>query len=111
MSQVGSASRKAVDGQIAKGLVAQAVDGVKRGRRNAHHIAWIEQAFLAVFTDDQAALASQDIKDLLHIGVLVGRWLDRTFETGIFFSGSLIFLGVTFGCYLAWQRVNRESAG
>lgn len=42
------------------------------------------------------------------IGVLVGRWLDSTFETGIFFSGSLIFLGITLGCYLAWQRVNRE---
>lgn len=42
------------------------------------------------------------------LGVLVGRWLDRTFETGIFFTGSLIFLGVSFGCYLAWQRVNRE---
>jgi ATP synthase protein I len=42
------------------------------------------------------------------IGVLVGRWLDRRFETDIFFSGALIFLGVTIGCYLAWQRVNKE---
>jgi ATP synthase protein I len=42
------------------------------------------------------------------IGVLVGRWLDRRFDTDIFFSGALIFLGVAFGCYLAWQRVNKE---
>lgn len=42
------------------------------------------------------------------IGVLVGRWLDRMFETDIFFSGALIFLGVSFGCYLAWQRVSKE---
>jgi ATP synthase protein I len=42
------------------------------------------------------------------IGVLVGRWLDRRFETDIFFSGALIFLGITIGCYLAWQRVNKE---
>lgn len=42
------------------------------------------------------------------LGVLVGRWLDSTFETGIYFTGSLIFLGICFGCYLAWQRVNRE---
>lgn len=42
------------------------------------------------------------------LGVLAGRWLDRTFESGIFFSGALIFLGVAFGCYLAWQRVNKE---
>jgi ATP synthase protein I len=42
------------------------------------------------------------------IGVLLGRWLDRTFDTGIFFSGACIFLGVSVGCYLAWQRVNKE---
>ena len=42
------------------------------------------------------------------LGVLIGRWLDSTFQTSVFFSGSLIFLGVVLGCYLAWQRVNKE---
>lgn len=42
------------------------------------------------------------------LGVLIGRWLDGLFETGIFFSGALVFLGITLGCYLAWQRVNKE---
>jgi len=42
------------------------------------------------------------------IGILVGRWLDRTFETGIFFSGAFIFLGVVFGAWLAWQRIHKE---
>lgn len=42
------------------------------------------------------------------LGVLIGRWLDSTFETGIFFTGAFIFLGVTIGCYLAWQRINKE---
>lgn len=42
------------------------------------------------------------------LGVLVGRWLDGLFETGIFFTGALIFLGITIGCYLAWQRVGKE---
>lgn len=42
------------------------------------------------------------------LGVLVGRWLDRLFDTGIFFSGALIFLGIAAGCCLAWQRINRE---
>lgn len=41
------------------------------------------------------------------LGVLIGRWLDRAFQTGIFFSGALIVLGITIGCYLAWQRVNK----
>jgi len=42
------------------------------------------------------------------LGVLAGRWLDRTYDTGIFWTGSLIFAGVALGCYLAWQRVNKE---
>lgn len=42
------------------------------------------------------------------LGVLIGRWLDHTFETGIMFSGALIFLGVVLGSYLAWQRIEKE---
>ena len=42
------------------------------------------------------------------LGVLIGRWLDGLFDTGIFFSGALIFLGITMGCYLAWQRIIKE---
>ena len=42
------------------------------------------------------------------LGVLLGRWLDSHFETGVFFSGALIFLGIAIGCTLAWQRVNKE---
>jgi len=42
------------------------------------------------------------------LGILIGRWLDRIFETGIFFSGALIFLGVVLGAYLAWQRIHKE---
>ena len=41
------------------------------------------------------------------LGVLIGRWLDHSFGTGIFFSGACIFLGVSFGGYLAWQRMNK----
>lgn len=39
------------------------------------------------------------------LGVLAGRWLDQHFGTGVFFSGALIFLGVTVGGFLAWQKV------
>jgi len=42
------------------------------------------------------------------LGILIGRWLDDRFETGIFFSGALVFLGISLGCYLAWQRVSKE---
>tara|TARA_Y100000813_G_scaffold194490_1_gene174938 strand:- start:164 stop:466 length:303 start_codon:yes stop_codon:yes gene_type:complete len=42
------------------------------------------------------------------IGVLAGRWLDEKFSSGIFYTAALIFVGVAAGCYLAWQRVNKE---
>lgn len=42
------------------------------------------------------------------LGVLIGRALDARFDTGIFFSGAFIFLGVALGSWLAWQRVNKE---
>ena len=42
------------------------------------------------------------------LGVLAGDWLDERFGTGIMFSGALIFLGVSLGCYLAWQRITKD---
>ncbi len=42
------------------------------------------------------------------VGVLIGRWLDVHFATGIFWRGALIMLGAAFGGYLAWQRIERE---
>ena len=42
------------------------------------------------------------------LGVLLGRWLDIYFESGIFWSGALIVLGAAVGSYLAWQRVMEE---
>ena len=42
------------------------------------------------------------------LGVLLGRWLDDIFATGILFSAALIFLGVTMGGYLVWQRIKKE---
>jgi ATP synthase protein I len=42
------------------------------------------------------------------IGVFVGRWLDGRFDTGIQFTGALIFVGICFGCYLAWHRIVKE---
>jgi ATP synthase protein I len=41
-------------------------------------------------------------------GIFLGRWLDRSFDMGITFTGALIFLGVVLGSYLAWQRIRSE---
>lgn len=39
------------------------------------------------------------------LGALIGRWLDRTYGQGVFWTGSLIFLGAAIGFYLVWQRI------
>lgn len=41
-------------------------------------------------------------------GVFAGRWLDRAFASGIFWTSALIFLGVVAGCWLAWKRIGEE---
>jgi ATP synthase protein I len=39
------------------------------------------------------------------IGVLAGRWLDREFNSGLFWTGPLLMLGLALGCWSAWKWV------
>jgi ATP synthase protein I len=41
------------------------------------------------------------------IGVFTGRWLDRQFGSGIFWTLGLLVLGLTVGCALAWKRMHQ----
>lgn len=42
------------------------------------------------------------------IGLFVGRWLDRTFGTGIFWSAPLLMLGAVLGGWSAWRWMHRQ---
>lgn len=42
------------------------------------------------------------------IGIFLGRWLDRIFASGIFWTLGLLFAGLAVGCWLAWTRVSKE---
>ncbi len=42
------------------------------------------------------------------IGVFVGRWLDRTFHTGVFWTAPLMLLGLALGCWSAWKWMGSE---
>ena len=42
------------------------------------------------------------------IGLFVGRWLDRTFGSGIFWSAALLLVGVTAGFWSAWRWMHRQ---
>jgi ATP synthase protein I len=37
------------------------------------------------------------------IGIFVGRWLDGRFNSGLFWTGPLLVLGVALGCWSAWK--------
>lgn len=41
-------------------------------------------------------------------GMFSGRWLDRTFEMGLFWTSGLLFLGLVVGCVLAWKRIHED---
>lgn len=41
------------------------------------------------------------------LGVALGRWLDRSFGTGVFFSAPLIMIGAAFGLWSAWKWMHR----
>jgi ATP synthase protein I len=41
------------------------------------------------------------------LGVLIGRWIDRVFSTGIFWTAPLLFAGLAVGCWSAWKWMHK----
>ena len=41
------------------------------------------------------------------LGVVVGRWMDRELETGIFFTAPFLLVGAAIGFWLAWRWMHR----
>jgi ATP synthase protein I len=42
------------------------------------------------------------------LGIFVGRWLDRTGGDEVFWTLSLMFLGLCLGCALAWKWIQER---
>ena len=42
------------------------------------------------------------------LGIFVGRWLDRHFASGIFWTLGLLVAGLALGCWIAWTRMSHE---
>jgi ATP synthase protein I len=42
------------------------------------------------------------------LGLFAGRWLDRQFHMGIFWTLGLLVVGLTIGCMLAWKKMHSE---
>ena len=43
------------------------------------------------------------------IGVALGLWIDRSWESDVSWTLTLLFVGVVLGCWNAWRWVRRES--
>lgn len=39
-------------------------------------------------------------------GIFLGRWLDRVFHSGLFWTAPLLLLGLGLGCWSAWKWMN-----
>ena len=42
------------------------------------------------------------------LGVALGRWLDKFFDSGLFFSAPAILIGAGLGLYSAWRWMQRQ---
>ena len=56
----------------------------------------------------QAGVIGWTIVIATLLGTFAGRWLDRRFGTGVFWTLGLLVAGLILGCVLAWQRLSRS---
>ena len=42
------------------------------------------------------------------LSLLIGRWLDRTLQTGVFFSAPAVMLGAGIGLWTAWRWMHKH---
>jgi ATP synthase protein I len=43
------------------------------------------------------------------LGLWLGHWLDRRFDTGVFFAAPLLMAGAAIGLWLAWRWMHHQS--
>ncbi|TDX60411.1 ATP synthase protein I [Methylosinus sp. sav-2] len=41
-------------------------------------------------------------------GLFLGRWLDKMYDMGVFFSAPLVMIGAGAGLWLAWKWMSRQ---
>ena len=78
------------------------VDGVRR--RQFRHAAWLRDSGQSVAGRlGQIGVLGWIIVTPMLIGMFGGRWLDRHFGSGLFWTAPLLMLGAALGCWSAWR--------
>jgi ATP synthase protein I len=42
------------------------------------------------------------------VGIFLGRWLDQTLRSGLFWTLTLMMIGLAAGCYNAWRGIQER---
>jgi ATP synthase protein I len=84
------------------GLPDGLIDSVRRRRQR--YRTWMRQGepTLGRYLAQVGVLGWMIVVPAL-LGVFLGRWIDRTLGTGIFWTGPLMLLGLVAGCWTAWR--------
>ena len=73
-------------------------------QRGERHIRWLRDGDPSVVQRlAQIGVLGWIIVVPMLIGVFAGRWLDRTFNSGLFYTAPLLMLGLALGCFSAWK--------
>jgi ATP synthase protein I len=75
--------------------------------RKERHLRWLREDAPSVARHlAQIGVLGWIIVVPMLVGVFVGRWLDRTLDSGLFFTAPLLMLGAALGCWSAWKWMN-----
>ena len=91
----------ATDGERFRRNVAGKENRKLRARREGERGPWF---WLGMF-----GLVGWSVAVPSLIGILLGVWLDRRYESRVSWTLTMMFLGVGLGCWTAWYWVLRES--
>jgi len=73
-------------------------------QRGERHIRWLRDSDPSVAQRlAQIGVLGWMVVVPMLIGIFAGRWLDRTFNSGLFFTAPLLMLGLALGCFSAWK--------
>jgi ATP synthase protein I len=81
-------------------------DPLVRGARlrNERHQNWLRDGGRSVMARlAQIGVLGWMIVVPILIGIFAGRWLDRQFHSGLFWTAPLLLLGALLGCWSAWK--------
>ncbi|MCF4167604.1 AtpZ/AtpI family protein [Zavarzinia compransoris] len=76
----------------------------RHGERHARHRAGDESALRRLA---QVGVLGWMIVVPTLGGLFLGRWLDGRFQSGLFWTGGLLMVGLAIGCWSAWRWVKK----